>query len=299
MYIESKTKLLFVSAFFLLSCLLFTSCSDIDKSITQTIINEQEATFTSSLGTTNEATNQTEDIINRNTEKVIDSWDDYDASNLPLISAVFDRGIYLYGMKSDGVALYVGDSVHYYDWSYLTPRFILPRLQVSDFDADGKDELSVILYAGSGTGVSIEDLRIVEISEEQMLSGEQSDNPNPEYFKDYIFRDYNSQLNNAISYKTFTKAGELMGEITIQNKIYTVSLKDFQTKEYGEISDDIVFGSIVRFNSGNNKLAAEFAVGITYQYFASPIYIGVIYADVEYSKGNFELKNFRFEENQQ
>ena len=311
MFAELKTKLMIISVPFLLACLLFTSCSAIDKSNTQTAITEQEATFTgsfetaheaaitNSFDTTHEATNQTEDIINRNTEKVIDSWDDYDASKLPLISAIFDRGIYLYGIKSDGVALYVGDSVHYYDWSYLTPRFILPRLQVCDYDADGKEELSVILYVGSGTGVSVENLHIVEISEAQTLPGEQSDNPNPEYFKDYMFSDYDSQLNNAIGFKTFTKAGELMGEITTHTKIYTISLKDFQSKDYGKINDDIVFGNIVRFNSENNKLTAEFTVGITCQSFAPPIYIRVIYADVDYSEGKFELKNFRFEENQE
>jgi hypothetical protein len=42
---------------------------------------------------------------------------------------------------------------------------------LSDFDADGKDELSIILYRGSGTGISIEELHVVEISKEQTLSG--------------------------------------------------------------------------------------------------------------------------------
>lgn len=262
-------------------------------------MNEQEVAFANSSVTTAETLNQTEVIINKKTDKVIKSWEDYEASEMPLLAAIPNKDIYLYDTKNDQVVLAVGNDKYYYNWLCLTPRFILPKMLVSDFDADGKDELSVVLYSGSGTGVSIEDLHIIEISEGKTLSGNQTGNANPESFKDHIFGqdDYVSQLQKAVSFKTSFKAGELMGEIAIDNKKYIVSLKDFQSEEYGEISEDIIWGNIVSFNSENNKLVAKLGVGIACENFASPDYIGTLYAQVNYKAGKFELTNFRFDEN--
>ncbi|MHB8064991.1 MAG: hypothetical protein ACYDG2_20610 [Ruminiclostridium sp.] len=305
MFIESKTKIIFTSISLLLVGLLFTACVANDKIITQAAINEQEVTFSSSSDTSDEISNQTEAsvqtdaIIDKKADKVIKTWEDYEASKLPLLSAIPEKGIYLYDTKADQVILKVGDNTHNYDWSCLTPRFILPGMQVSDFDADGKDELSVILHIGSGTGVAIEDLHIVEISEGKTLSGKQLNKMNPEYFKDYIFssKDYISQLHKAIGFNTFAKAGQLMGKITINTKTYPVSLKDFKSEECGKISDDIVWGNIVYFISENTKLTAQFGVGIACENFASPQYIGTLFADVNYKAGKFKLKNFKFEGN--
>jgi hypothetical protein len=155
----------------------------------------------------------------------------------------------------------------------------------------------LILYVGSGTGISVEELHIVEIYEEQTLSGEQSSSPNPEYFKDHMFSGYLSQLKKAVGFKTFTKAGELVANITTYTKTYTVSLKDYQSKDYGKINEEICFGNIVRFNTENNKLMAEFGVGIIGQACAAPFFIGNIDAEVNYEAGTFKLKNFRFEKN--
>lgn len=55
-----------------------------------------------------------------------------------------------------------GDSLAEFDWDFLTPRTILPRMFCSDVDGDWEDELVVICYVGSGTGVSIEELHILE-----------------------------------------------------------------------------------------------------------------------------------------
>ncbi len=55
-----------------------------------------------------------------------------------------------------------GDSLAEFDWNFLTPRTILPRMFCTDIDGDWEDELIVICYVGSGTGVSIEELHILE-----------------------------------------------------------------------------------------------------------------------------------------
>lgn len=49
-----------------------------------------------------------------------------------------------------------------FDWLYLTPRQIFPRLYCFDADGDWEKELVVICYIGSGTGVSIDELHILK-----------------------------------------------------------------------------------------------------------------------------------------
>lgn len=63
-----------------------------------------------------------------------------------------------------------GDSLAEFDWLYFTPRQILPRLFCFDADGDWEDELTVICYTGSGTGVSIEELHILEKNSDGTLT---------------------------------------------------------------------------------------------------------------------------------
>lgn len=55
-----------------------------------------------------------------------------------------------------------GDSLAEFDWDFLTPRRFLPRMAIIDLDGDGEDELIVLTYVGSGTGVSIYELHVLE-----------------------------------------------------------------------------------------------------------------------------------------
>lgn len=55
-----------------------------------------------------------------------------------------------------------GDSLAEFDWDFLTPRRFPPRMAAMDLDGDGKDELIVLTYVGSGTGVSVYDLHVLE-----------------------------------------------------------------------------------------------------------------------------------------
>lgn len=63
-----------------------------------------------------------------------------------------------------------GDSLAEFDWRYATPRNIVPRMWCFDFDGDGVDELVVDCYYGSGTGVSLSDLHVVEKNSDGTLT---------------------------------------------------------------------------------------------------------------------------------
>ena len=235
-------------------------------------------------------------------EKVVESVEEYEASNFPLIAAIPDRNIYLYGVKPGGVILYVEGTGHYYKWDYLTPRFILPKMYAGDFDADGKEEIAVSLYIGSGTGYAVEDLHVVEISGDEVLSRDPSSKDyfvsNPDYFSDHFFEpeDYIRQLDKQVGLKTYEKKAELMADISIGSKVYTVSLKELQLIEKDiAVDDKAAFGNIVYFDYIDGKLTAEFAFGATSPSFGPPFFIGRLYADVNYSEDRFTLTNLRFE----
>lgn len=235
-------------------------------------------------------------------ERVVATWEEYEASPTPLLAAIPGKDIRLYAIKPDGereagkitegVRLYAGTVQQEFEWPYLTPRFILPQLQSADYNGDGKEEISVILYVGSGTGVSIEELHILE----QKNSGGGSGNGG---FTDHFFQpaEYLEQLENTVRFTTFTGKNGLTGRFTIGDTISDASLKEYSTPDFGKINNRIVWGSIVRFHFGEGKLKAEFGAGITSDIVAAPAYIGSLYADVSFTGNRFLLENLRFEKN--
>lgn len=223
------------------------------------------------------------------TEKVVSSWDEYFASDEPLIAAISEKNIFLYGKNSHGqvsdeVILHWDNENYHFNWTYLTPRGIFPKMLLTDFEADGKEELAIVLYNNSGTGVAIEELHIVE-----KMDGK---------IKDHVFTsdDYLSQLRRAVRFKSFFKENELMGEFSIGDETYSVSLKDYQESEYGKVSETLYMGAIVFFSFQDHQLKAKFGVGLTFEKFFPSIDIGDLHADVEFAHGKFNLKNVRFED---
>lgn len=279
-------------------CLLPAACSFNEGNIVQTMKAEEEAEKAAAppadtaAASTGQLKTEAESAGNKS-QVVIKSWEEYEASPQPLIAAIPEKNIFLYDTKADRVLLKVGEMEQYFPWICLTPRFILPRMNLFDYDEDGKDELSVILYVGSGTGVSVEELHILEIAESGQTQ-ETKDEENTVYFKDLVFGDYAEQLKKSVAFKVYEKAGEQRGEITLGSKTYDVSLKDYQSDDYGKIQNELLFGNIVRFSSDSDRLAVELAAGLHCEKAFEPQYIGVINADVIYGQEKFELKNPRF-----
>lgn len=237
-------------------------------------------------------------------EKVVKSWEEFQASNLPLIAAIPERDIYLYGIKPRGVILYVEGSGHYFDWDYFTPRFILPQMYIGDFDHDKNEEVAVILYVASGTGISIEELHIVEISGNPILSKEPSSKeflvPNPEFFADYVFTEYLSQLKKCVKLKTHNEENSSIVDVIIGDEQYTINAREQLAMDENEdilIHDNAMFGGIVYFKVKDGKLIGEFALSLAINDYVSPMYIGKVITDIDYNKGKFMLSNFRFETN--
>lgn len=68
----------------------------------------------------------------------------------------------LYGLQWDKALIRWGDSLAEFDWPWLTSQQILPRLYCFDLDDDWEDELIAVCHPGTGTGVSVDELHVLE-----------------------------------------------------------------------------------------------------------------------------------------
>jgi len=88
---------------------------------------------------------------------------------MPVIASLHDNNIHIAHAYPFGEVLSVDGNDYLYPWDYLlTHQMHLPRLALYDYDNDGIEELSVILYTGSGTGTYTEELHIIEVYESML-----------------------------------------------------------------------------------------------------------------------------------
>jgi len=212
------------------------------------------------------------------------------------IAALPERGIALYplgeqGVSEDGVVLEIGDRQQRLDWRYTTPRQIMPAMQAGDYDGDGMDELAVVLNVDSGTGISVDELHVVEFHD---VNGT-ADEP----FIDYRMQaaDYRAQLEEALAFRLFERDGEWFGEAAVDGRISEVGLKEWMASygvAPGTIQNKLGFGTIIMLEADQGGITLTAAIGLIVDGIAEPQYIGSIAANVAYGQGTFILGNYRF-----
>lgn len=203
---------------------------------------------------------------------------------MQLLGSISGEDVTLYGRSSGGVLLRANGKEHVFeDWLYMTPRGISPSMQLHDYDGDGIKEIALSLNVGSGTGLAINELRVV----------------NPDTFEADFFApdDYLAQLNQAIGFQVVRLDDKLTGLLSIEGKVRKVDLQQYDSQDYGPIKNGFIFSNIVDFNLENDRMEAQFGAGMNVEAFVSPEYIGNLFADVKYASGKFTLHNFRFEKN--
>lgn len=218
--------------------------------------------------------------------EVVSTPEEYDASEKPLVAAIPEKNIYLFSNKDGNVILYWDDVASEFEWSFMTPRFILPRIIASDFDGDGSEELAAILHVGSGTGVAVDDIYVLERDDAEIIAHQFSSD------------DYYHQLNEVVGFEAINSEDELNIQVSFDGKSYLVTLEGYTASENGGI-DDVFFGPITYFKYEDGKLKAQFGVAFsTEQYKFHPNYFGKIHANLSYSSGEFTLNYLEFEEYQ-
>lgn len=79
---------------------------------------------------------------------------------IPLLASDEENGLYLYGIRPEGVVLYADGEGHYYDWAYSCSDYREPKIFTGLFDGDSKEDIAIITYT-KNDGVSVEDLRFI------------------------------------------------------------------------------------------------------------------------------------------
>lgn len=206
-----------------------------------------------------------------------------------LLASIEDREIYLYSRyEFNGVTLLMENNTYEFDWVYMTPRQILPEMSIYDYDQDGHEEIAVSVNIGSGTGVAIDDLHILEFDGDQVTDHL------------YLADDYLSQLRDEVEFRVVDQEVEpRTGILTVSGQSFEVDLSNLSIEDLGTIYEELFFRDIVSFEFIDDDIQAVFGVGALTEGAGIPIYVGDLVADVIYDQGTFRLGEMRYEESYQ
>lgn len=218
-----------------------------------------------------------------NSDKIMD-MDEWDGISFPLIAEIPEKDIFLYGFHSElykGVVLRYQDTIQTFEWDYIV-RDTLPEMKLYDIDSDGMDEIIIITHVGAGTGVSVHELHILELGENDQ-------------FRDVMFeeQDYISQLYAKVHYE-YDSSVQIL-HVTAEEQTYDIPVKDLLFDEE-EVPEPFIFRpdyssiAIFEFDNKIHLLVSPSAyINGTFRFFLD------IAAEVEYDGKEFTLKNFTFE----
>lgn len=203
-----------------------------------------------------------------------------DNKTISIIAKIPTENIYLYGLYKGqggykgGVLLQKGDLMTEFPWHYSTPRDVMPVMSYQDYDNDGVDELAVILYVGSGTGVSVDELHIIKFEENNMI--------------DYCLPDelYSVDLTKKLILTPENNQRKV--ELSIENQKITI----VNDKDLGKITSIYPLGDIIYFTFINNEIIANFSVGIQFEIASYPRFMASLTAKVNLKDGKYQLSDY-------
>ena len=195
-------------------------------------------------------------------------------AEVPEADAAFYAAPYQVNAESPALIRW-GESLAEFDWDFLTPRTILPRMFCSDVDGDGKGELVIICYVGSGTGVSVEELHILERDSGGTLTAYT--------FPESLWQDELPKLFDAaeIDGRTFAMLGHELVEFNHEHEGPDLDLESASS------------GMIAGFSTeewGGLRFRGAFCLSPPDS--AAPCYVAETSAEILYQDGVFTLQGF-------
>ena len=212
---------------------------------------------------------------------------DWSQNSVGLLAELPEQDVALYGVRDhrgdDRALLRWEDSLAEFDWNFGGPLIVEPRLWCWDADDDGQDEVVLVNHVGSGTGVSIEELHIVEKNEDGTLA---------DYaFPEELWRDQLSALLTLVkgNNRVWVSLGRELVDITSQlpENLEPETLRGLGTGNVAGFDTDWPRGADIRF-SGSVCLDAD---GYNSWYVAD------ISAYVSYAGGVFTLSDLHLNSN--
>lgn len=225
-------------------------------------------------------------------EKLIESDNDWNSflesdRTIALVADIPEEAIYVYGLKENGteegtytlhgICIRQGKDIQVLDmdWGVYGE---LPKLQYEDYDNDGTKELAMISKSANGTGISLNDLHILEKS-------------NTNGWTDYSFSSdgWSDIINNKLKYEV--KDGTLTITINGEDTGDKIDLKSLEEK-WGYKLNSVYVGNYGEFIFKDGKIYLQILPTASVGNWATPQIIteAPIQMEVLY-KGGFELKN--------
>lgn len=165
------------------------------------------------------------------------------SDNYVILDSVADSDIVLYGMYG-GETMVIRDGEHVIPvWTYwMSPHMVIPQIHYGDYDNDGVYEYAIWSNMDTGTGVSGDELYIIEADYAK-------ENSEEDFYSIKEYSDWGGDLDNAVSYYlddtgnvvTMTLNGEEVASVDLSGHFE-------EHKEYNESFDGIDFGSHYSFH---------------------------------------------------
>lgn len=201
----------------------------------------------------------------------------------------------LYGMNDKrhtrGLILRRDDSLFLIDVDYLAPSLTFPDLFVKDFDGDGKKEPAIILYRLRGTGYYVEELLLLDHTENEDISG----------WNLYQFEeeDYLNQIEKGLIVEIIPEKYQVIMRTSDNSQEICIDLsEEWEFKDdHTVLEKETVIGDIVMFNIENEKIKIRFDVALVSKEYATPMFFELIpqvEAEVFYQNGEFKLGTLKF-----
>ena len=185
---------------------------------------------------------------------------------LHVFATLPDEDIFLAFAPPFGAVLSVKGEKYFYAWSSgeLTPRLVLPQLHLYDYNGDGADELAVILYVGSGTGIAITELHIVDI-----------------YGSMYDLVIRGEMIEELLYHRLSASYDQTTEMVTLKLDEQSISVDTSKVDK--EVRKDFLglgLGSIVHFSEENGSLKVHISIGLCGFDWAIPFDYVDFFADI-------------------
>jgi len=229
--------------------------------------------------------------------------DSLGGERFPLYASVPEDEIYLYGIVGENfrrdVVLFQEDCETYFSgWGGDAWRGYTEMIY-HDFDGDGKKEIGVVAYQGSGTGVYLSDLHIVSV--EKIETGGWDANKNCPTYK-YKHIDHaltHEDVTAFFSQGLESKRGkqENTVEFSFGKKTWTANLEPDVTWDENE---EVHVGTHIRFWFEGNEIKLSAIPYVNYIEYLMPGWLcGDFTADVTFDGREFHITNIDFEPDQE
>lgn len=170
----------------------------------------------------------------------------------------------------DGFILEVNGNRHYFNWESITNPTFAPQILFNDINQDGKKELIIILTTGTGTGVHVEDIHVVD----------------PVSFVEIEVETPAEIVRQHIDTKIVSEGDKMAIHIKIGDKETTV----YKVKEYAAAwFDNVSFSNSFYYQVLDNQLVAKMAAQV------SPAgFVGEIEAAHIFENGKYRAKTITY-----